>query len=99
MPRERSAPRTRRASGKRPRTWKDDRIPPPKLHELVWQMETPLTEAIDFVGALRLMGFGLSERGCDDGSALLRVVEAAQDRLRRVEEVWVALVRAKGRRT
>jgi len=45
------------------------------------------------------MGYGLSERGCDDGSALLRVVEAAQDRLRRVEEVWVALVRAKGRRT
>ncbi len=93
-------PRTRRASGKRPRTWKDDRIvcPPPKLHELVWQMETPLTEAIDFVEALRLMGYGLSERGCDDGSALLRVVEAVQERLRSVEEVWVALVRAQGRR-
>jgi hypothetical protein len=81
-------PRTRRASGNRRRT---------KLHELIWQMETPLTEAIDFVEALRMMGDGLSERGCDDRSAVLRVVEAAQERLRSVEEVWSGLVRAKGR--
>ena len=73
-------------------------VPAAKLHGLIWQMETPLTEAIDFVGALRLIGVGLSERDCDEGSAILRVVEAARERLRGVEEAWLGLVQAKGRR-
>ncbi len=93
-------PRARRAPGKRPRTWKDDWIvcPPPTLDELIREMEKPLSEAIGFTGALRLIGVGLSERDCDEGSAILRVVEAVRERLRGVEEAWLGLVQAKGRR-
>ena len=87
-------PRARRAPGKRPRTWKDDWIvcPPPTLPALVRQMDEPLVEAMGFVEALRLMGDGLSERGCEEGSAILRVAEAAQERLRSVQEVWLGLI-------
>lgn len=87
-------PRTRRASGTRPRTWKDDWIvcPQPTLPALVRQMDEPLAEAIGFIEALRLMGDGLSERGCEEGSAILRVAEAAQERLRSVQDVWLGLV-------
>jgi hypothetical protein len=60
-------------------------------------METPLAEAIDLVEALRLMGSGLNEHGCDDGSAVLRVVDATRERLQNVEEAWSGLVRAQGR--
>ena len=86
-------PRTRRASGTRSRTWKDDWIvcPQPTLPALVRQMDEPLVEAIGFVEALRLMGDGLSERGCEEGSAILRVAEAAQERLRSVQDVWLGL--------
>jgi hypothetical protein len=55
-------------------------------------MDEPLTEAIGFVEALRLMGDGLSERGCEEGSAILRVAEAAQERLRSVQDVWLGLI-------
>jgi hypothetical protein len=94
-------PRARRALGKRQRTWKDERAagPPPKPHELVWRMEVPLAEAMDLVEALRLMGDGLVERDCGDGSAVLCVVAAAQERLRRVTEEWEGLIQAKRRGT
>ncbi len=87
-------PRTRRASDTRSRTWKDDWIvcPSPTLPALVRQMDAPLVEAIGFVEALRLMGDGLSERGCEEGSAILRVAEAAQERLRSVQDVWLGLI-------
>jgi|SoimicmetaTmtHMA_FD_contig_111_41727_length_1267_multi_2_in_0_out_0_1 hypothetical protein len=88
MPRARSAPR------KRSRTWKDDWIvcQQPTLPALVRQMDEPLAEAIGFVEALRLMGDGLSERGCEEGSAILRVAEAVQERLRSVQDVWFGLI-------
>ncbi len=87
-------PRARRAPGKRPRTWKDDWIvcQQPTLPALVRQMDEPLAEAIGFVEALRLMGDGLSERGCEEGSAILRVAEAAHERLRSVQDVWLGLI-------
>ncbi len=86
--------RARLAPRKRSRTWKDDWIvcPPPTLPALVRQIGEPLVEAIGFVEALRLMGDGLSERGCEEGSAILRVAEAAQERLRSVQDVWLGLV-------
>src|SRR5260221_5739652 len=87
-------PRTRRASATRSRTWKDAWIvcPEPTLPALVREMDEPLAEAIGFVEALRLMGDGLSERGCEEGSAILRVAEAARERLRSVQEVWLGLI-------
>jgi hypothetical protein len=86
--------RPHRARGGRRHTWKDDWIvcPPPALPALVRQMDAPLVEAMGFVEALRLMGDGLSERGCEEGSAILRVAEAAQERLRSVQDVWLGLV-------
>ena len=90
-------PRARRALGKRQRTLKDERIAGPKPDELVWRMEVPLAEAIDLVEALRLMGDGLLERDGGEGSAVLSVVAAAQERLRSVKEMWEGLVQAKGR--
>ena len=92
-------PRHKPARGKRSRAFKEERSvgPPPKLHELVWRMETPLAEAIDLVEALRLMGDGLLERDGGEGSAVLCVVAAAQERLRSVKEMWEGLVQAKRR--
>jgi hypothetical protein len=55
-------------------------------------MDEPLAEAMGFVEALRLMGDGLSERGCEEGSAILRVAEAAHERLLSVQDVWFGLI-------
>jgi hypothetical protein len=86
-------PRARRAPGKRPRTWKDKWLvlPPPTLDELIREMEKPLSEAIGFTGALKLMGEGLAERG-DEGCAVLAVSEAVQERLQSVQDAWLGLV-------
>lgn len=90
MPRTRHAPRLR--------TWKDEWVecPPPTLAELVRQMDAPLSEAIAFLEALRLMGHGLSERGRDEGCAILSVSDAAHDRLRAVQDAWLGLFRRQG---
>lgn len=89
-------PRTRRAPGKRPRTWKDEWVecPPLSLDELIRQMDAPLSEAIGLVEALKLMGHGLTELGRDEGSAMLNVTDAAHDRLRMVQDAWLGLMQA-----
>lgn len=87
MPRARLVPR------KRSHNWTDDWIvcPSPTLDELIHDMEEPLTEAIGFAGALKLMGEGLAERG-DEGCAVLAVSEAVQQRLQTVQDVWLGLL-------
>ena len=85
-------PRTRHAP--RPRSWKDDWIecPPPTLAELIRQIDAPLSEAIDLVEALRLIGHGLTELGHDEGAAILSVGDAAHDRLQAVQDAWLVLI-------
>ncbi len=93
-------PRTRHAPGKRPRTWKDEWVacPPPTLDELIRQMDAPLSEAISIVEALRLMGHGLSERGRDEGDAILSVSDAARHRLDIVQDAWLGLIQTRAGR-
>jgi hypothetical protein len=81
------------------RTRKDEwlMLPPPTRDELIREMEKPLSEAIDFIGALRLMGEGLAERG-DEGCAVLAVSEAVQERLQSVQDAWLGLVQEAARR-
>jgi hypothetical protein len=71
-------------------------LPPPKLDELIREMEKPLSEAIDFIGALRLMGEGLAERG-HEGWAVLAVSEAVHERLHSVQDAWLGLIEMAGR--
>jgi len=88
-------PRHKAARGKRSRTWKDKWLvlPPPTLDELIREMEKPLSEAIGFTGALKLMGAGLAERG-DEGCAVFAVSEAVEERLQSLQDAWLGLVQA-----
>jgi hypothetical protein len=71
-------------------------LPPPTLDELIREMEKPLSEAIGFTDALKLMGEGLAERG-DEGCAVLAVSEAVHERLQSVQDAWLGLIQMAGR--
>ena len=90
-------PRTRRASRTR------SRAPSPakrlaKVRALVFDMEEPLNEAIDYVVALRLIGCGLAALDNDNGRAILATAWAVSKRLDALKALWGRMLPSQSRR-
>jgi hypothetical protein len=56
-------------------------------------IEEPLREAMDFVHALRQIGNGMMSLSEDDGRPIVAVAQAAGERLDRLHDAWLGLLR------
>jgi hypothetical protein len=79
-------PRRRRAPVKRPRAQKTARRA--EAFHLLLRIEQPLTDAINYVQALYLMGFGLISHHEAGGDAIVALAHATTQRLEVVKEIW-----------
>ena len=87
-------PRTTGASGKRPRAQRKQ-SPLGNVAGLAFDMEEPLNDAIGFVRALHLIGFGLATGGSDEASSPVVIVSAAAaDRLCALKGTWEGIIAA-----
>jgi hypothetical protein len=84
-----------RAPVKRPRAQKTarraDSFPP------ILRIEQPLTDAINYVKALYLMGFGLISHHEAGGDALVALAYETGQRLEAVKEIWNEALRERWR--
>jgi hypothetical protein len=78
-------PGKRRAPVRRPRAQKTARRAEPFP---ILRIEQPLTEAINYVQALYLMGFGLISHHEPGGDALVALAHETGKRLQAVKEIW-----------
>jgi hypothetical protein len=79
-------PGRRRAPVKRPRAQKTARRA--DSFPLLLRIEQPLTDAINYVQALYLMGFGLISHHEAGGDALVALAHETGKRLESVKEIW-----------
>jgi hypothetical protein len=88
-------PGRRRAPVKRPRAQKTARHA--KSFPLLLRIEQPLTDAINYVQALYLMGFGLISHHEAGGDALVALAHETRQRLESVKEIWNEALRERQR--
>ena len=88
-------PRRRRAPLKRPHARKTARRNKPLL--LILGIEEPLTDAINYVQALYLMGYGLISHHEAGGDAIVALADATGQRLEAVKEIWNEMLGEKRR--
>ena len=79
-------PGRRRAPVKRPRAQKTARRNKPLL--LILGIEEPLTDAINYVQAMYLMGFGLISHHEAGGDAIVALADETGQRLESVKKIW-----------
>ena len=77
--------RRRRAPGKRPRAQKTARR---TESAPLLRIEQPLTDAINYVQALYLMGFGLISHREAGGDAIVALAHETGKRLETMKEIW-----------
>jgi hypothetical protein len=88
-------PRRRRAPVKRPRAQKTARLA--EAFPLLLRIEQPLTDAINYVQALYLMGFGLISHHEAGGDAIVALAHETRQRLESVKEIWNEALRERRR--
>jgi hypothetical protein len=88
-------PRRRRAPVKRPRAQKTARRD--ESFPLILRIEEPLTDAINYVQAMYLMGYGLISHHEAGGDALVALAQETGRRLEAVKEIWNEMLREKRR--
>ncbi len=64
---------------------------PARIVRRALDIEEPLTEAADFVCALRLIGHGMDD---DEGRAIVATAWAASARLDALHAAWLAMLKA-----
>jgi hypothetical protein len=79
-------PRRRRAPAKRPRAQKTARRA--DSFPLILRIEEPLTDAINYVQAMYLMGFGLISHHEAGGDAIVALADETRQRLEAVKKIW-----------
>jgi hypothetical protein len=79
-------PGRQRAPGKRLRAQKTARRA--EAFPLILRIEQPLTDAINYVQALYLMGFGLISHHEAGGDAIVALAHETGKRLETVKEIW-----------
>ena len=79
-------PGKRRAPVKRPRAQKTARRA--EAFPLILRIEEPLTDAINYVQAMYLMGFGLISHREAGGDAVVALAHETGKRLESVKEIW-----------
>jgi hypothetical protein len=87
--------RRRRAPAKRPHARKTARRA--EAFPLLLRIEQPLTDAINYVQALYLMGFGLISHHEAGGDAIVALAHETRQRLESVKEIWNELLGEKQR--
>jgi hypothetical protein len=87
-------PGRRRAPVKRPHARKTARR---AGFPLILGIEEPLTDAINYVQAMYLMGFGLISHHEAGGDALVALADATRQRLEAVKETWNEMLEEKRR--
>ena len=86
-------PRTARARAKNPRAQAAEAMRA-KLAHLAFRMEQPLDDAIDFVQALSLMGYGMMGSVAEgDERAIVTVAGAASKRLDALKDAWRGVIK------
>ena len=88
-------PGKRRAPVKRLRAQKTARRAEP--FPLILRIEEPLTDAINYVQALYLMGFGLISHHETGGDAIVALADETRQRLEAVKEIWNEMLGEKRR--
>jgi hypothetical protein len=88
-------PRRRRAPAKRPHARKTARRA--GSFPLILGIEEPLTDAINYVQALYLMGYGLILHHEAGGDAIVALAQETGQRLKAVKEIWSEMLREKQR--
>jgi hypothetical protein len=88
-------PGRRRAPGKRPRAQKTARRA--EAFRLLLRIEQPLTDAINYVQALYLMGFGLISHHEAGGDAIVALAYETGQRLESVKQIWNEMVQERQR--
>jgi hypothetical protein len=88
-------PGRRRAPLKRSRARKTPRRAEPC--PLILGIEEPLTDAINYVQALYLMGFGLISHHEAGGDALVALADETRQRLEAVKEIWNGMLEERRR--
>ena len=79
-------PRRRRAPAKRPHARKTARRA--GSFPLILGIEEPLTDAINYVQALHLMGYGLISHDETGGDAIVALAQETGERLEAVKKIW-----------
>lgn len=79
-------PGRRRAPVKRPRAQKTARRA--EAFPLLLRIEQPLTDAINYVQAMYLMGLGLISHHEAGGDAIVALAHETRQRLEAVKEIW-----------
>jgi hypothetical protein len=90
-------PRARRARGKRTRARKSKRRGEP--YHLILQIEEPLTDAIHYTEALRLMGHGIIAQDDNGGNAIVALAWQMSERLEAVKTIWNKMLEERRART
>jgi hypothetical protein len=88
-------PGMRRAPGTRPHARKTARRDKPI--SLILGIEKPLTDAINFVQALHLLGYGLISHHEAGGEAIVALAHNTGQRLEAVKEIWNEMLGEKQR--
>jgi hypothetical protein len=88
-------PGRRRAPAKRPHARKTARRA--GSFPLILGIEEPLTDAINYVQAMYLMGFGLISHHETGGDAIVALADETRQRLEAVKEIWNEVLREKQR--
>jgi hypothetical protein len=88
-------PGRRRAPVKRPRARKNARRNNPL--SLILRIEEPLTDAINYVQALYLMGYGLISHHEAGGDAIVALAHETGQRLESVKQIWNEMLQMKQR--
>jgi hypothetical protein len=88
-------PGRRRAPVKRPHARKTPHRA--ESFPLILRIEEPLTDAINYVQALHLLGYGLISHHEAGGDAIVALAEETGQRLRAVKEIWNEMLREKQR--
>jgi hypothetical protein len=88
-------PGRRRAPVKRPHARKSARRA--EAFPLLLRIEQPLTDAINYVQALYLMGFGLISHHEAGGDAIVALAHETRQRLESVKEIWSEMLGEKQR--
>jgi hypothetical protein len=88
-------PGRRRAPVKRPRARKNARRAEPVA--LIFGIEEPLTDAINYVQAMYLMGYGLVLHHETGGDAIVALAQETGQRLESVKKIWNEMLEEKRR--
>lgn len=88
-------PRARRARATRSRARKAKRRSAPS--SLILDIEVPLTDAIHYVQAMRLMGQGLVLTDDTGGDAIVALAYQTSQRLAKVQEIWNGMLEERRR--